>query len=158
MKIEILAKFLLSALLLAGSQLALRAQNYSIDWHKVAAGGGTSTGGLFAVNGTIGQHDAASLSGGAYSLAGGFWGLVAAVQTPGAPLLTLARAGTASLIISWPSSSGSNCTLQSTTDLNANTAWTTVPQIPSQVGDQQSVTIPTSQVTQGRQFFRLVRP
>ena len=34
------------------------AQQYSIDWYKVAGGGGTSTGGVYAVSGTIGQHDA----------------------------------------------------------------------------------------------------
>ena len=34
------------------------AQQYSIDWYKIAGGGGTSTGGTYAVSGTIGQHDA----------------------------------------------------------------------------------------------------
>lgn len=38
--------------------LASHAQNYSIDWFKVAGGGGMSTGGVYSVNGTIGQHDA----------------------------------------------------------------------------------------------------
>src|SRR5262245_59554473 len=80
------------ALLLA--PLAARAQNYAIDWYKVAGGGGTSTGGLFAVNGTLGQHDAGpAMSGGNYSLAGGFWVLYA-VQTPGAPLLKIFRTST----------------------------------------------------------------
>jgi len=31
------------------------AQSYSMDWHKVAGGGGTSTNGAFAVTGTIGR-------------------------------------------------------------------------------------------------------
>ena len=35
-----------------------RAQSYSINWYKVAGGGGTSTGGTYSVSGTIGQHDA----------------------------------------------------------------------------------------------------
>ena len=38
--------------------LAAPAQQYSIDWYKIAGGGGTSTGGTYAVSGTIGQHDA----------------------------------------------------------------------------------------------------
>jgi hypothetical protein len=33
------------------------AQQYSIDWYKIA-GGGTSTGATYQVSGTIGQHDA----------------------------------------------------------------------------------------------------
>ena len=34
------------------------AQSYAIDWHTIDGGGGTSTGGVYAVSGTIGQHDA----------------------------------------------------------------------------------------------------
>jgi hypothetical protein len=59
--------------------LGTRAQSFSIDRFAIAGGGGTSTGGLFAVSGAIGQPDAGVMSGGNYSLSGGFWG---AVQTP----------------------------------------------------------------------------
>ncbi len=45
----------------------------SISWWTVDAGGGTSTGGAFALSGTAGQADAGLLSGGAYTLRGGFW-------------------------------------------------------------------------------------
>ena len=38
-----------------------------------AGGGGTSTGGVYSVSGTIGQPDAGLLTGGSYTLAGGFW-------------------------------------------------------------------------------------
>lgn len=34
------------------------AQNYNIDWHKVSGGGAVSANGQYAINGTIGQHDA----------------------------------------------------------------------------------------------------
>ena len=71
-------------LLLALPTLA-HAQSYSIDWCTIG-GGGTSTGGVYAVTGTIGQPDAGTLSGGNFTLDGGFWGIVAAIQTPGAPL------------------------------------------------------------------------
>ena len=37
------------------------------------SGGGTSSGGMFTVSGTIGQPDAGTLSGGEYTLRGGFW-------------------------------------------------------------------------------------
>src|ERR1017187_3840101 len=74
------------------------AQNYSIDWYKIAGGGGSSTGGIYQVSGTIGQPDASGamtggpMIGGDYSLTGGFWALYA-VQTPGAPLLTITHVG-----------------------------------------------------------------
>src|SRR6266446_8892605 len=75
--------FLALSFLLAFIPLS-RAQQYSIDWYTIDGGGGTSTGGVYSVSGTIGQPDAGTMSGGNYSLAGGFWGLIAAVQTAGA--------------------------------------------------------------------------
>ena len=41
--------------------------------------------------GSIGQPDAGQASGGQFAAVGGFWGIIAAVQTPGAPLLTITR-------------------------------------------------------------------
>ena len=38
--------------------ISVRAQSYSIDWYKISGGGGTSTGGVYSVSGTIGQPDA----------------------------------------------------------------------------------------------------
>jgi len=70
------------------------AQTYSIDWYKIAGGGGTSTGGVYAVSGTIGQHDAGGpMTGGSYSLTGGFWSLIAVVQTGGVPTLYITSSG-----------------------------------------------------------------
>ncbi|HEV2207936.1 MAG TPA: hypothetical protein VG167_04130 [Verrucomicrobiae bacterium] len=93
------------ALLLGLGISVVQAQNYSIDWFKVAGGGGTSTGGPYSVSGTIGQADAGHLSGGNYTLDGGFWGIVAAVQTPGAPRLTIRLTGTNAVVVTWPSPS-----------------------------------------------------
>src|ERR1039458_153200 len=93
------------------------AQPYSIDWYKIAGGGGTSTGGVYSVSGTIGQHDAGGpMTGGNYLLTGGFWVLYA-VQTPGAPLLTITYAGSQA-IVSWPSSV-TGWTLQTNINLTA---------------------------------------
>jgi len=63
--------------------LPVRAQvggGFDLTWNTLAGGGGTSTGGVYAVSGTIGQHDASPhlLTGGNFSLAGGFRG---AIQT-----------------------------------------------------------------------------
>src|SRR5436309_2850335 len=62
---------------------------FAIDWLTMDGGGGTSTGGVYSVSGTIGQPDAGSMSGGAYSVVGGFWSILTAIQTPGAPLLSI---------------------------------------------------------------------
>ncbi len=92
------------AMTLCSITLAVHAQNYSIGWYKIAGGGGASAGGTYQVTGTIGQPDASgALTGGNYSLTGGFWSLISVVQTPGAPLLTIAWSGNQA-IVSWPSS------------------------------------------------------
>ena len=77
MKLNI-AKVLLASSMVLCAQRAL-AQSFSIDWFTIAGGGGTSSGGDFTLNGTIGQPEAGTMSGGNYSLAGGFWG---GIQTP----------------------------------------------------------------------------
>jgi hypothetical protein len=46
---------------------------YTISWFTVDGGGGTSSGGTYALSGTAGQPDARVLGGGGYTLAGGFW-------------------------------------------------------------------------------------
>jgi hypothetical protein len=62
--------------LLAGSWAlgASAASHWTIPWHTVDGGGGTSTGGGYSLAGTVGQHDAGPMSAGEYVLAGGFWG------------------------------------------------------------------------------------
>src|ERR1700677_206818 len=77
-------------------------QSYSINWYKVAGGGGTSSGGNYSISGTIGQPDAGgAMTGGGYSLTGGFWSLIAVVQSAGLPNLTIMHSGN-TVIISWP--------------------------------------------------------
>ena len=89
----------LATLLLAWPTLGLA--QYSIDWTSLDGGGGVRTGGVYAVSGTIGQPDAGTLTGGHFALAGGFWAIVAAIQTPGAPMLSITRSN-AAVILSWP--------------------------------------------------------
>ena len=84
------------------------AQSYSVDWYKVAGGGGTSTGGVYAVSGTIGQPDASgAMSGGNFSVTGGYWALINVVQTPGAPTLYISRSGN-TVTVYWQDVSGWN--------------------------------------------------
>jgi hypothetical protein len=137
---------LLAALLLAPGFLF--AQQYSIDWYKVAGGGGTSTGGVYSVSGTIGQPDASgAMTGGNYSLTGGFWALYA-VQTPGAPLLTITYAGNQA-IVSW-SPSVTGWTLQTNANL-ASPTWGNY--LGTVVNNSVTNTPPT-----GNLFFRLSNP
>ena len=91
----------LAVVLVALAVFAADAQDYAIDWWTVDGGGGTSTGGVYSVSGTIGQPDAGEMSGGTFTLVGGFWGVVAAIQTPGAPLLSVLLTN-GSVIVSWP--------------------------------------------------------
>ena len=82
----------LLALVLFSYAAQLRAQTYSVDWFKVAGGGGTSTGSVYAVNGTFGQQDAGGpMAGGSYSVEGGFWSpldLQSSIVTGSAPVIT----------------------------------------------------------------------
>ena len=112
------ARTLAAVLLLSFLALFARAQSYSIDWSTIDGGGGTSTGGGYSVSGTIGQPDTGAMSGGSYSLTGGFWALYA-VQTPGAPLLTITFVGNQA-IVSWPPSA-MGWTLQTNSSLAMGT-------------------------------------
>jgi len=116
----------------------ISAQSYSIDWFTVDGGGGTSTGGVYSVSGTIGQPDAGTMSGGNYTIQGGFWSVIAAIQTEGAPLLIITRSGP-SVIVSWPSPS-TGFVLQESTSLSSPN-WTNVAQTPLDNGTTKSVTI-----------------
>jgi hypothetical protein len=132
--------------MLAGAQ-------YSIDWYKVSGGGGTSTGGVYSVSGTIGQHDAGGpMTGGNYSLTGGFWALYA-VQTPGAPVLSIKLTTTNTAMVYWTSpSTGYN--LQMNTNLTT-TNWVTPPE---SVTDNGTIKFIIVNPPSGNRFFRLSNP
>jgi hypothetical protein len=136
-------KFLIIPLLLAAA--AVHAQQYSVDWYKISGGGGTSTNGRYSLSGTIGQPDASgAMHGGNYSVTGGFWSLYA-VQTPGAPLLTITFVGNQA-VVSWDSSI-TGWTLQT----NANL---TTPTWGNFLGNVVNNSV-TNSPSQGNVFFRL---
>ena len=121
------------------------AQSYNMDWYKVSGGGGTSSGGQYSLSGTIGQPDAGgAMTGGSYSLTGGFWALYA-IQTPGAPWLTITYANNQA-IVSWPSSL-TGWTLQTNVNL-ATPTWG------NYVGPIIHNTV-TNSPSGGKLFFRL---
>ena len=130
-----------------------RAQ-YSVDWHTIDGGGGTSTGGVYTVSGTIGQPDAGQMSGGTYTLSGGFWGIVATIQTEDAPWLTVARSNN-SVVISWPLPA-TGWRLHATTNLIAGgSLWTEIPPTYQTNGPNLQFTEP---LPAGNQFYRLHTP
>jgi hypothetical protein len=70
------------SLLLSLVSASIDAQpSYTINWYKVAAGGGVSTGLTARVSGTIGQPDASdSMVSGGYSLSSGYWSVLRYLQ------------------------------------------------------------------------------
>ena len=103
---------------------SLAEAQFSIDWHTIDGGGSTSAGGNFSLSGTIGQPDANAqpMTGGAFSLTGGFWSLFA-VRMSDAPLLAIRLISASAAQVSWPSPS-TGFTLQQNSDVNS-TNWVT---------------------------------
>jgi hypothetical protein len=145
--------------LLATGGLTAHAQ-YTINWSKIAGGGGlNSTGGVYAVSGTIGQPDASgALTGGVYSVTGGFWPGVNLVQTIGAPLLASELLPGGSVRIFWPLPA-TGFVLDQTTALAAPPAaigWSQVSAATYQTNATHiSITVPPGA---GSKFYRLRHP
>ncbi len=92
------------------------------------------------------------MTGGTYSLTGGFWALISVVQTPGTPNLTISFAGPNNVVVSWPDTG--SYTLQTNSALGTP-GWLGYGGTISTAGGTNSVTItpPT-----GNLFFRLSNP
>ena len=137
--------------LLVWVTLAIRAsaQSNTISKFAIAGGGGTSTGGVLAVSGTIGQPDAGGpMTNGQYSVTGGFWALPTAVQVIGAPALTIAPAAPGQATISWtPHTPG--FVLQETLSLSP-TNW-----VNSASATTNPIVVPATLPTK---FYRLSKP
>ena len=139
---------LLAATLVLTGAAALA--QYSVNWFKIAGGGGTSSGGNYTLSGTIGQADAGgTLKGGTFALAGGFLA-AALIQEPGGPQLTMINNGNGTLTVRWPSPSAGYL-LQQSTDLTP-ASWTnsTYP-----VSDDGTFRFVTFSPLSARLFFRL---
>jgi hypothetical protein len=135
--------------------IASASAQYSIDWYSVDGGGGTSSGGAYTLSGTIGQPDAGTMAGGGYTLSGGFWSVVA-LQTPGAPLLTVTRMGV-DVVVSWPTADAAGFVLEEVSALTGNPVpWLgPSPLVKTTNGNVISVTVPAPV---GMKYFRLRKP
>jgi len=130
------------------------AQSFAVENSVIGGGGGTSAGGQFGLTGTIGQPAAGPvMSGGDFSVESSFWNLYVAVQTPGAPLLTVTRAG-ANVQISWPAEAV-GFVLEETGSLSGTVTWLNANATPEVVDGRYVVTLP---VQAGQHFFRLRWP
>lgn len=136
---------LLAALL--GSVGIARAQ-YVIDWHAISAGGSSSDGD-YSLSGGIGQPEAGvAMTGGSFSLTGGFWALPVMVQSVNAPTLSISPAAPGYATISWtPETPG--FVLQFSPTLGP-AGWNDLPG-----GSGSPVTVP---LALSARFYRLHKP
>jgi hypothetical protein len=127
------------------------AQVFSIDWFSLDGGGGVSTGGVYAVSGTIGQADAGRMSGRNFTLEGGFWGIITAVQTPGVPRLSVTLTNGV-VTVFWPLPA-TDWVLDQTTNLTGSPIpWAQVPFPYATNATQIFITVPAPA---GNRFYRL---
>ena len=141
-------RLVLSALLCA---VGANAQ-YSIDWHTIDGGGGTSTGGRYSITGTMGQPDAGGpMTNAQYAVTGGFWTFPAAIQVPGAPTLAIVPAGPGNATISWlPNTPG--FVLQEALSLSPSN-WTNSPS-----GATNPIVVPATLPTKFYRLFKSTNP
>ena len=120
---------------------------YAIDWFTMDGGGGASSGGGFTLTGTIGQPDTGTLSGGNYSLQGGFWPAIVLPATGETPTV-FTQLSASSIIIFWsPTTSGFS--LEQSSSLLPG-SWSPAPS-----GADNPAMIPLGS---GPAFYRLKKP
>jgi hypothetical protein len=135
-------------LLLASVEVCHAQENFSLRWFKVA-GTGTSTNSQYSLSGTIGQAEAGgTMSGGNFSLTGGFWSLIAPVPTPGAPTLLIRRFGS-QVTVYWQNTG--TWTLQQNSNLNLPAGWVASSGVVTANGTNSL----TLNAPSGNLFFRL---
>jgi hypothetical protein len=108
---------------------------------------------VYSLSGTIGQPDAGQMSGGNYTLTGGFWSIFAAIQTTGSPLLRVEKTTTNTVVVAWPFPS-TGFSLEQNALPNTG-GWATVTNGVSQVGSENQVIVSPPA---GNRFFRLKSP
>ncbi len=104
------------------------------------------------MTGTIGQPDASgAMTGGNYSLTGGFWSLISVVQTLGAPTLLISHSGN-TVTVYWQDVSG--WSLQQNNNLTLPANWSASGGVTTSSGTNYlNISSPT-----GNLFFRLANP
>ena len=139
-----------------GFALPALAQPYSIPWFAINGGAGAGAGGSYAVRSAIGSPEAARLNGGNFTLASSGLGLIAVVQTPGAPRLAIQHTE-GYFAISWPATSDGWVLECANTLTDPASAWLRVTSPYVKNSDTLSATF-TNAAGVRNQFFRLRRP
>ena len=143
----------LVAMAIGSTLLAAHAQIDPVSWWTVDGGGATSTGNIYSITGTIGQPDAGVLSGGNFTLEGGFWCSAWLEPETEAPSIWYARLP-AAVRLSWaPSASGS--VLEHARRLTAPIPWDKLDQPYFTNANEIYVVVPISGQSQ---FYRLRKP
>ena len=152
MKTSLQASLVGAALTLLVVVSGASAQSFSIARFVIAGGGGASAGGAFALNGTLGQHEAGppSLIGGGFSLNGGFWS-PAIVPPPELPVLSIEHLGQ-DVRIFWPLSAIGFVLDESST---IGGVWSPVAFPYDTNATDLSITVPAPT---GSRFYRLRKP
>jgi hypothetical protein len=127
----------------------------AIEWSTIDGGGGSSSGGKYKIQGTIGQTDASEVSsGGTFAIGPGFW--YGVIQSPAMPQLAIERQPNGSNRIFWTDPSGIFVLQETTPPHNLQSdSFTDVP-LPYQTDADESffeITNPS-----GKKFFRLSTP
>lgn len=92
----------LPLLLACSLSLVGAADDYTVDWHRIGQGGGTSANEEFTVSGVMGDPVAAPPAvADEFTVTGGF-GVVTVLPTEGAPALTITPAADGSVRVAWP--------------------------------------------------------
>ena len=135
--------------LASGNASAQSGGPFTLNWNTIDGGGGNCSGGVtpaggtkFALSGTVGQPDAGVMNGGAYSLAGGFWGGLSDIPSSGPPpALAIRRGAGNTVVLSWPNPS-TGYVLQQTANMNGSGGgWADVNATPVVVGPNKEVTL-----------------
>lgn len=130
------------------SVLVTKIADLSVNWFKVAGGGGASSDGTLRIQGTAGQADAGVMSDGTLQVRGGFW--VSAIQTLGLPYLFVGTISPTQVKIYWVG------TTKVTVQTNGNLAspnWTPYGGPVTTVNGTNSVTLTPA----GNLFIRLAQ-
>ncbi|HWX19364.1 MAG TPA: hypothetical protein VN578_05590 [Candidatus Binatia bacterium] len=132
----------------------LVAQGINLGWSAVAAGGGTSAGGNYILNATVGEPFGGGTYGDNYAVVAGFEGIVENVEPVAPPILRIARAGANSVVVLWPASA-TGWVLQETPTLGDSANWTDVSPRVVVNGADNTATLP---LVPGNRYYRLRHP
>lgn len=134
---------------------------HTIAWSKIAGGGATtpSTAGVYAVRGTVGQHDAGvTLAVGVYSFTGGFWpGVDLAPLADASPLLASELLSNGSVRFYWPLPA-TDFLLEQTTALVSPTDFISWKKVASRYQTNATHISITISPDLSSTFYRLRRP